>query len=122
MSKHTPGPWSSVDKKRGPKRSVWAGESVEQTETDWGAKDGRPSRYGPTRVYIANALAGFHISEEEATANARLIAAAPDLLEQLVRVYAHHCETECHGRAKSGCNCRVFDGVRSVLSALKGES
>jgi len=64
-------PWCNVDAKRGPKKSIWIGESKERDDI-YPGKDGKPvpSRYGPDRVYVANFLAGYHVCEEQAAANA----------------------------------------------------
>ncbi len=63
--------WTNIDAKRGPKKSIWIGESKERDDICPG-KDGKPvpSRYGPDRVYVANFLASGKVTEEQAAANA----------------------------------------------------
>lgn len=63
--------WTNIDAKRGPKKSIWIGESKERDDI-YPGKDGKPvpSRYGPDRVYVANFLASGKVTEEQAAANA----------------------------------------------------
>ena len=68
MSKHTPGPWTTTN--RGDE--VWAGDTF-------------ICRPAATQDRIGGMQLG------ECRANARLIAAAPDLLEALI----HQCPCEC---------------------------
>jgi hypothetical protein len=69
----TPGPWSNDDGKRGVKKSIWThhAEAVERDDPT------KPSRYGPERTYIANALAPLPSPSKgtQAHANASFIAA-----------------------------------------------
>lgn len=50
----TQGPWTNIDALRGEKKSVWVADTArEETERDGVT----PSRYGPSRTTICNALA-----------------------------------------------------------------
>ena len=68
MSKHTPGPWH-----------------VETTETRDGAIEAIAVREGSAGLFIA-AVEPHDMAYADAIANARLIAAAPDLLAALRRI------------------------------------
>ncbi len=74
MSKHTPVPWVYDDNEGFSQWGVWAG----MTPTGNGAP-------GPK-------IATVHGDSAEADANARLIAAAPELLEALIRLEAELVE------------------------------
>jgi hypothetical protein len=69
MSKHTPGPWRFNDNTK-----WWKTNPFSITVP----------RHGVYRAAIANIPAKATISRLEAEANARLISAAPDLLEALM--------------------------------------
>ena len=89
MAEHTPGPWRH--EWREPDCTVWAGEDEHVA-----------SIYGDGSV-------------ENATANARLIAAAPDLLEALKEVLIHFSGTvavECCGL--------VVDKARAAIANAEG--
>jgi hypothetical protein len=65
---------------------------------------------------------------EMARANARLIAAAPDLLEALEELIAdagprsHHLGCECGGVGYGGKTCKQrMDMVRSAIAKARGE-
>lgn len=82
-SKHTPGPWEYVpsNSNHGP-----------YVSNGWGAGDicdcyvmSKPSELAVCNGWTS---APIHHQHEEADANARLIAAAPDLLEALRELYA----------------------------------
>jgi hypothetical protein len=68
MIKHTPGPWH-----------------VETTETRDGAIEAIAVREGSAGLFIA-AVEPHDMAHADAIANARLIAAAPDLLAALERI------------------------------------
>ena len=74
-TKHTPGPWSSLEYQANPDSKKWAISCLRP------AKNG--CRENP-QVAICNEMGGSSIGEDEGRANARLIAAAPDLLEAIV--------------------------------------
>jgi hypothetical protein len=88
----TPGPWSNDDGKRGPKKAVW----IERSHREATEADGSPSRYGPDRVYIANAVQTWDSVAGEwndAVANASFIAACDpttviELLDEIDRLEA----------------------------------
>lgn len=87
QSKHTLGPWKFRNEKSRPVTRIYAnGDAI--------ASALRPKR---------EVLEGFHIPEQEVIANARLIAAAPDLLEALERcvsVLSMHDTPHIYNQAK----------------------
>lgn len=76
-AKHTPGPWEWVGTD-----SLWGGERKTE-EILKAADDGKP--YGMHSPRIEH-----HFDAEQAKANARLIAAAPELLEALKSLIREH--------------------------------
>ncbi len=92
MSKHTPGPWGNSSEKF---RIIKKYDAL-----------------GETHVMIGSAMGGstsgsyFIEDDEEVAANARLIAAAPDLLEALVL-----CE-ESLILVANNCNRSISEGLR----------
>lgn len=97
--KFTPGPWrignlASWDGYTGkPYRNVWAGD------------DDNPSVEGPSRV-IARA-----IESDDVDANARLIAAAPDLLAACMAVFRN---------GEAMIRRDVLDGLRDAIEKATG--
>lgn len=88
MSKHTPGPWMiNYNGTHGHIKSVWPDHAHGRT---------------PTLAMFGNQHRAMSISEDEAIANATLMAAAPDLLEAckafiaLFRDSDMRPEDECH--------------------------
>lgn len=75
MSKYTPGPWWTDAKYDGKEM----GCSIIAARTDSGPLPGNP-----TRGQVAFATAILNTQARECEANAKLIAAAPDLLEALI--------------------------------------
>lgn len=71
-TKHTPGPWEITPTMEGP----------------WGLKTFEISGDDREKYWIAHVLSDKNDSEEKGEANAKLIAAAPELLNALYRVSA----------------------------------
>ena len=99
-TKHTPGPWRI------------SGESATTVQADYRAINSEGG------VLIARALgypnSGYFPSDDEATANARLIAAAPELLESLER---------CFNIMNNGGTWSIEDqaAARAAIAKAKGE-
>ena len=99
MSGHTPGPWRTN------------GEGVFR---DW------PMGV----VQIAN-IGSAAYGDDEKSANARLIAAAPDLLEVLREVFRNgihqpRCLFEAHG-APEPCACYISEAGNAIAKAEEGQ-
>lgn len=93
MSKHTPGPWD-----------YWQGAGIgDESHAEIIAADGEI------------VIAGFNNMIEQGEANARLIAAAPDLLEALVDSL---CALEVCGRDFD----HVMGKARAAIAKAKGEA
>jgi len=88
-SKHTPGPWWTD----GEYNHDEAGCAVLAARTDCGPLPGNP-----TRGMVAWASELLLENAERCAANARLIAAAPDLLEALIDITPHMppADASCH--------------------------
>lgn len=103
MSKHTPGTWKS---------------EISESEAHYREHP----VYGPDSQLIAivdsGNYGGWRDSEDdgqaEFAANARLIAAAPDLLEALEEIY-------CHGVQAFGTDFEVMLTARDAIARAKGE-
>lgn len=94
MSKHTPGPWIC---------EPIQDENLEIIGYDVAACDFEPRVWSDVCEVRANRSGPREVTEEEAKANANLIAAAPDLLEQLKAVYAMCKERQvAHGHGDYG--------------------
>lgn len=87
MSDHTPGPWGIGDENN---------QHVEVCIGDSVAILFRQDRYGLHMVF----------SREEMRANAKLIAAAPDMLEALIELYNSEWSNLC-GRAQEVCEAAI---------------
>lgn len=72
MSEHTPGPWRVASDQNSVGKTVWAGDLP-------------VAICSPMRVFLASRQTA-QMTGAEASANARLIAAAPELLEALKEV------------------------------------
>lgn len=106
MSEHTPGPWAAV------------GKSV-RTAATIGRKNDAPNGY---QGGICNCLGGSFDKYEQdqiAKANARLISAAPELLEAL-ESFVHLYEAGAH--FDESTLRKVVNGMRAAIARAKGES
>lgn len=105
MTKHTPGPWTFL-------------------EADYLAEASGPFTIGggPNNDDIANVYsrenATVSISDEEAIANARLISAAPDMVEALEKVMAAYDAQSWPLENDIGL---FVDTVRGALRKARGE-
>jgi hypothetical protein len=116
----TPGPWRTVDDAQGPCMVM------------------HPTREGvaiATLTEVFRPVHGFHddwcgddapVTIAERNANARLIAAAPDLVDEIVRlrslladaerlIVAHHAS---HPRQRKGAICQVCAGEHEAVQAI----
>lgn len=109
-AKHTPGPWRHNGLERSKPHvhdeqkavAVWAGETpVALCKWDVG-------RYGP-------------VDDETADANARLIAAAPDLLVILKRILYAHDTGNCGASMGEAILCRSYaEHARAAIAKAEG--
>ena len=81
--KHTPGPWIESD------CDDWSVDHDTAATVSWTAINARNGRAVALPV-----ITGFN--DDELTANARLIAAAPDLLEALLLLHSTQMNNHCH--------------------------
>jgi hypothetical protein len=108
-TKTTPGPWRTADQYlnhpdnarvdilAAPKSDIHSGTKVAE------------ATYSPRS-------SAYHVdNREEAEANARLIAAAPDLLKALNAMLTHM------GMDEDDCNKLTFDQARAAISKATGE-
>jgi hypothetical protein len=113
VASHTPGPWwtdAAYDGKE-------MGCSIIAARTDCGPLPGNP-----TRGQVAYATAILNTQARECEANARLIAAAPDLLA-LAKQYASEC-AGCDGTGyiSSWEKCADCADIRAVIAKAEGRS
>lgn len=101
MSKHTPGPW------------------VHRTRLDHGANIGTETGYAVCDM----AYDYSSLPREELKADARLICAAPELLEALKAIKPFIPKTSASegGAAKHSENVRAADMVRAAIAKATGE-
>lgn len=119
MSTHTPGPWRACRQGECTCGTVWSlpSDFPVCTARDRVAVVHKEMADAPDMVYAT-------IPREEAQANARLIAAAPDMLEAL-RWYADQlCE---HGQAFEGCGKLPADDcagcpARAAIAKVEGRA
>lgn len=105
MSEHTPGPWYVNDN---PDSMMWDISITECVPEDWD---------NTFRGFIAHLSQTNQINTNEQQANARLIAAAPDMLEALQRI-AGTAELILDGDDLSGMNDRqLFGGILEIINA-----
>jgi hypothetical protein len=112
MTKHTPGPWhvNSVD------GSQWAVIGPATTHQGCGA-------------YICDMVNGSleinaYIGHLEADANARLVAAAPELLAQLQTAlrYIEHIGANCTERGQGHPQQALVDSIRNAIAKAEGRA
>ncbi len=104
MSKHTPGPWSTS--------SVGIGDDL-----SWPIRRVRHDQRGNRIIsWIADAHGTQGMDEAERAANARLIAAAPDLLEALEELYWLATDSE-----RMGVHMHEYDRAQAAIAKAKGE-
>jgi hypothetical protein len=101
--KHTPGPWEAVID---PQRSTWFLIAF----ADWHTRVCRMTLYA--------------YEEEEQEANARLIAASPDLLEALEAMVEHFATPTSERSAASygKTKAQVADEARAAIAKAIGEA
>ncbi len=103
---HTPGPWFARNQR-----------SNQGHDCGWIIEDKGTGRIGwSSRATEKSDLAGFNTSDDELVeqeANARLIAAAPELLAALKAVVANHC-----GNEKMFCS--TCSPAREVIAKAEG--
>ena len=103
MTKHTKGPWSAPMTTDGRRMTgyVWAHE--------------------PFGGIIATVAGRDFASNEERAANARLLAAGPELLDALLAAletnwHSQDCDRMCYGN-EATCNCWRGPAVAAVIKA-----
>lgn len=103
-AKHTAGPW---------KAAMW---KTEGGEFGWSIYAGDPAHLVPTNTFETN-------SAEEAEANARLIAKAPELLEALQRYVSVIASGGAGDRDLFMAAIReADDAARAVIAAATGDA
>ena len=108
--KHTPGPWR-IGTSSGPLKELGFNDP--------------PAIYGKNNNSVLAILGGGSIHFENAKANARLIAAAPDLLEACEQALAldwfpHNDPGDC--LTNDGCPvCQTLAFLRRSIAKAKGE-
>ena len=104
-TKHTPGPWRI------------SGESATTVQADYRAINSEGG------VLIARALgypnSGYFPSDDEAAANARLIAAAPELLEALEALRDNVGTCICYDESAREFN--AWEMAKAAIAKAKGE-
>lgn len=103
-TKHTPGPWYT-DTRNGQQVSV--NFNTQDVPAYWGVGNGRAA--------VAHALITGSVAGDEAKANARLIAAAPELLKAAKNVTAH-----LRGDLLSLKDHAVLDLLRAAIAKAEG--
>jgi hypothetical protein len=105
VDKHTPGPWE-------------AEQAHERQDLWWDIEGAMPKGLTPGRYNIADTMNRHHcVSPDEDRANARLIAAAPELLAACRRLL--HFGDDCGDHCSNSCQwCQL----RAAISKAEGES
>jgi len=107
MSEYTKGPWLIAEEDS---RFIYA-LGPQGTNLFWCKVD----KAGPEKI-----------SDSEAKANARLIAAAPELLEVLIEVFECSQLVPCTANPESAAcflmDANIMDLVRAAIAKAKGES
>jgi hypothetical protein len=104
MSGHTPGPWQVIYSRTGYPYQICATDET--------------LRKMPGRIYDVTRWAAIGLpSSEEGLANARLMAAAPQMLAALERVYAAYASSHSTGQRAS-----CWSDVRSAINAARAKT
>ena len=120
--KHTPGPWqlSCID---GVEDSLMVGGRNDGSDIVADIRtyenDISETQNSPQQMWVKKRLAELEKKEKEAHANARLIAAAPELLEQC-KLF-EKCLTYLINSGDSGADLER-DNLRAILDKVKGET
>ena len=101
ISKHTPGPWIVC---------------TPSDSTDYLCIEEDSQLVGEASTIAEVNLGGEGISEQIGSANARLIAAAPELLEVL-----YECKSFLETQKEFGLDVPELDHVRAVIAKAKGK-
>ena len=103
---HTPGPWHVAE--------PYSPEAIDLGDSNWllGETIASADGYALAAIWLGH---GYHLRNGEAEANARLIAAAPDLLDALE---AYH--EALHACIASDCTVEQCRG-RAAIAKAKGE-
>jgi len=119
---HTPGPWqlSCID---GVEDSLMVGGGNDGSDIVADIRtyenDISETQNSPQQMWVKKRLAELEKKEKEAHANARLIAAAPELLEQC-KLF-EKCLTYLINSGDSGADLER-DNLRAILDKVKGET
>ena len=101
MAEHTPGPWTPIEqvtREPGEVRTWWE-----------------------VHAFASNGIGSKHVAHIPSEADARLIAAAPDLLAALEDLVGY-CDN-CGGTGMVGDNpCRWCSPARAAIAKAKGEA
>lgn len=98
MSKHTPGPWEAAE---GHPSDVWHVDMPERSFS----------------IILSRADSDWSMSVDEVQANARLIAAAPELLAALERTLSNAIGHACDARGDD-CNFEDWPWVQQAREAI----
>ena len=107
---HTPGPWEAEYSDYG--EEIWYG----------GEGAGVWSIKGPKECYLAGMGDESADEQERAAANARLIAAAPDLLEACERLRDHGSIADEWGSGQSTELARILDAMDAAIAKARGDA
>lgn len=115
MSKHTPGPWFKSERPTNVNGIEYAGGCIAFTAMPRQASEEREEGESWLEMRVRTKPEQDAIKAEEA-ANARLIAAAPELLEALRDMLMVTTETNGCGRQ------HAIDGARAAIAKATGEA
>ena len=100
-AKHTPGPWHIIE------RTGHVSKSHEQTFDIMSGPNGSPHEWDM-------------VCDKAAGANARLIAAAPELLEACKAVSEAHAYIQRTGSGETRALCEAVDLLRAAVAKAEG--
>jgi hypothetical protein len=108
LAAHTPGPWSASEENCGGGMNIFAGKlrighTAEVSEINASRVGARP------------------VTSDEAKANARVIAAAPDLLDAARTVLAG-LVARIEAASATGSPVQIFDGISALDAAIRKAS